>query len=138
MTTEKVKRTYNRRLTHANAYKLGEWLKANPDILTTMTKRALAEKAGQELGCAIDDTRLSIFAAELGIEIGRPRMARSDKKKLPEELKMQEEIVIVRKWIEVLLRKAFNSPTEATMAWRELYGSFGPDSSAPKEQLPLQ
>ena len=103
-----------------------------------MTKKALAEKAGQELGCAIDDTRLSIFAAELGIEIGRPRIDRSDKKKLPEELEMQEEIVIVRKWIEVLLRKAFNSPTESTMAWRELYGPFGPDYVAPKELIPLK
>jgi len=138
MTTEQVKRTYKRRLTHAMAYKLAEWLKANPEILRITTKKDLAKKAGEDLGFPIDDWSLSVFATEIGIEIGRPRAPRGSKKKLPNELSPQEEILIVRKWIEVILRKTFNSPTEATMAWRELYGPFGPDYVAPKEQLPLQ
>jgi hypothetical protein len=132
MTTEKVKRTYKSRLTHAMAYRLGEWLKANPEILRTTTKRDLAKKAGDELGFSIDDWSLSVFAKNLEIEIGFPKKPRAPKKKLPNKLTPQDEIVIVRKWIEVLLRKSFKNPTEATMAWREIYGHFGPDYVAPK------
>ena len=132
MTTEKVKRIYKSRMTHAKAYRLGEWLKAHSEILRTTTKRDLAKKAGEDLGFAIDDWSLSVFAREIGVEIGFPRVPRGSKKKLPSKLTTQEEIVIVRKWIEVLLRKAFNSPTESTMAWRELFGPFGPDYVEPK------
>jgi len=137
MTTEQVKRTYKRRLTHAMAYKLAEWLKANPEILRTTTKKDLAKKAGEDLGFPIDDWSLSVFATEIGIEIGRPRAPRGSKKKFPKELLMQQEIVLIRKWIEVLLRKTFNNPAESTMAWRELFGSSGSMSleSAP-EQMP--
>ena len=138
MTTEKVKRTYKSRLTHAKAYRLGEWLKANSEILRTTTKRGLAKKAGEDLGFAIDDWSLSVFAKDLEIDIGFPRVPRESKKKLTNELSPQEEILIVRKWIEVILRKTFSSPTEATMAWRELYGPFGPDYVAPKELIPLK
>lgn len=138
MTTEKVKRTYKSRLTHAMAYKLGEWLKANPEILRTTTKKDLAKKAGEDLGFSVDDWSLSVFATEIGVEIGRPRAPRGSKKKLLNELNPQQEILIARKWIEVILRKIFNNPAEATMAWRELYGHFGPDSSAVNGQPPSQ
>ena len=139
MTIEQVKRTYKRRLTHGMAYKLAEWLKANPDILRTTTKKDLAKKAGEDLGFAVDDWSLSVFATEIGIEIGLPRAPRGSKKKFfHRELNPREEMVVVRKWIEVLLRKTFNSPAESTMAWRELFGGFGPTFYGTKEQPPLK
>lgn len=120
------------------AYKLAEWLKANPEILRTTTKKDLAKKAGDDLGFQVDDWSLSVFATEIGIEIGLPRAPRGSKKKLFRKVSPQEEMVIVRRWIEVLLRKTFNSPAESTMAWRELFGGFGPNFYEPKEQLPLK
>jgi hypothetical protein len=138
MTTETPKRIQRSRLTHVNAYKLVQWLKDHPDIVQTMTKKALADKASEELGFPIDWSGMSDLARDLNIEIGLPKAPRKSKKKLPNELSPQEEILIVRKWIEVILRKTFSSPTEATMAWRELYGPFGPDYVAPKELIPLK
>ena len=154
MTTEKVKRTYKRRLTHGMAYKLAEWLKANPEILRTTTKKDLAKKAGEDLGFQVDDWSLSVFATEIGIEIGLPRAPRGSKKKPSENLIVEDEnlivqekllkelikqILISRKWIEVLLRKTFKSPAESTMAFQELYGSSGSMSSTSAlEQMPLK
>jgi hypothetical protein len=138
MTTETPKRIQRNRLTHVNSYKLVQWLKDHPDIVQTMTKKALANKASEELGFSIDWSGMSDLARDLNIEIGLPKLAHPPKKKFPKELLMQQEIVLLRKWVEVLLRKTFNNPTESTMAWRELFGHFGPDSNAANEQPPLK
>jgi len=147
MTTETPKRIQRSRLTHVNAYKLVQWLKDHPEIVRTMTKRALANKAAEELGFPIDWSGMSDIARELNIEIGLPKLVRTSKKKSSENLMVQEQllkelikqILISRKWIEVLLRKTFNSPAESTMAFQELYGSSGSMSSTRElEQMPLK
>ena len=136
--TEKPKRVMTNRLTHDKAYKLIEWLKTNSEILKTLPKKILVVKASEELGFPIEADSMAMLAKKVGIEVGIPRAPRGSKKKLSNKLNQQQEILIARKWIEVILRKIFNNPAEATMAWRELYGHFGPDSSAAKEQPPLQ
>ena len=113
------------RLTHAKAYKLIEWLKANSEILKTTPRKILVEKASEELGFPIDGESMTILAKEFGIEIGIPRAAYGSKKKLLTGINTKEEVLIARRWIEVLLRKVFENPTEATMAWRVLYGPSG-------------
>jgi len=134
MTTETPKRIQRSRLTHVNFYKLVQWLKNNPDIVRTMTKRALAEKASQELGFSVDWSSMSDLARELNIEIGLPKVINQSKKEKFKNFTLQEEvmkslireILINRKWIEVLLKKTFKNQEESNAAFKELFGS--PDS----------
>jgi len=147
MTTETPKRIQRSRLTHVNSYKLVQWLKDNPDIVRTMTKRALAEKASQELGFSVDWSSMSDLARDLNIEIGLPKVIRQSKKEKFENFTLQEEvmkslireILINRKWIEVLLKKTFKNQEESNAAFKELFGS--PDSIILRSepvQAPLQ